>query len=568
MSLYKLSARGNTTFFYFLGIIAVEWLLLINPYSHNPDQHHDGIMFPVAVGFRDGFLPNRDIFTQYGPLTPVFQGIWLSITSPSILNLRIFTLLQTILISILLFYILQRKLSNFTSFLLVIAWALTGPVGLPWPNLFLTIFSLICILLISNFYRVVNYTRLSLFTCFSLSGFILTLGILVRVQNIVSLILFAVTLFYFARRGKTWVKFKFFMLGTLFGWLTILATMGAYGLLVPYYEQIIRWGFQVSKALTPKLSLALVADRSWIFSLALFSIAVVFLTAQTLKNYSMVKGMQYLIFVGLVGLFWSVFSLSQNSPQGKQTLRNPDVLLWIFANKALFAFLYISLTLSIALFFHQILEVVLKLRRKNFFTEESTLISSVYVSGLITLYPILDNYHIWFMLPLALAFIIQISNFLNLKVLTFRAINIFVSALIISLFIHNLTNPPTSPYSFSSKILKGMTSSFESAPSLDATLLVLEKVPREEKLVFDCPDGIYAAANGHYMATSEDFVNWRVKELSIDPARKIFVCYVDDEKIREFELSGFDVEAKIPWEWEGAPTNEEIFNVLFKKSSG
>ena len=55
------------------------------------DLHHDGIMFKAAVDVAAGKIPFREIFCQYGILTPILQGAFIKIFGAELLVLKLLT---------------------------------------------------------------------------------------------------------------------------------------------------------------------------------------------------------------------------------------------------------------------------------------------------------------------------------------------------------------------------------------------------------------------------------------------------------------------------------------------
>ena len=51
----------------------------------DPDPHHDGYQFAVAVVIAEGGRPHVDVFDQYGPLTGELFGWILRVTEPTLL---------------------------------------------------------------------------------------------------------------------------------------------------------------------------------------------------------------------------------------------------------------------------------------------------------------------------------------------------------------------------------------------------------------------------------------------------------------------------------------------------
>jgi len=57
------------------------------------DSHHDGFMVVAAIAVRDGNIIHRDVFTLYGPLTPLLHASWLIAPIGPVLALRLGTCL-------------------------------------------------------------------------------------------------------------------------------------------------------------------------------------------------------------------------------------------------------------------------------------------------------------------------------------------------------------------------------------------------------------------------------------------------------------------------------------------
>lgn len=59
-------------------IIGLAFFLVQIPFARFAfDSHHDGYMLAAAIGVRDGGVIHRDVFTLYGPVTPLVQATWL-----------------------------------------------------------------------------------------------------------------------------------------------------------------------------------------------------------------------------------------------------------------------------------------------------------------------------------------------------------------------------------------------------------------------------------------------------------------------------------------------------------
>jgi hypothetical protein len=88
--------------------------------------------------------------------------------------------------------------------------------------------------------------------------------------------------------------------------------------------------------------------------------------------------------------------------------------------------------------------------------------------------------------------------------------------------------------------MKGMLGNQRQVLEVDATIRMLTSFSSSRSTRFDCQDGLYAAANGHYLSVDNHFVNWGPidSNKSIRP-RFIFTCYANTAKITLIEKSGW-----------------------------
>ena len=111
---------GTRTALIPLALFALEFLYFAYIHSWEVDPHHDGIMYTAAVGVYEGKIPHRDFFAQYGPVTPMIQGIWFRITEPTLFNLKLLASFALALIGTLLYVAIKSRLSAITIFFIII----------------------------------------------------------------------------------------------------------------------------------------------------------------------------------------------------------------------------------------------------------------------------------------------------------------------------------------------------------------------------------------------------------------------------------------------------------------
>jgi len=73
------------------------------------DPHHDGIVFTTARGISNGLTVNKDVFTQYGPISAWVQGLALRMFGDNLLTLRM-TAMVALALAAGLFYASWRTL--------------------------------------------------------------------------------------------------------------------------------------------------------------------------------------------------------------------------------------------------------------------------------------------------------------------------------------------------------------------------------------------------------------------------------------------------------------------------
>jgi 4-amino-4-deoxy-L-arabinose transferase-like glycosyltransferase len=120
----------------------------------DPDPHHDGLQIATAIGVGSGRAIHQSVFSQYGPITAWLQGSWVWVTSPTLLNIRVLTALQVVLIGALMCRVfLQLRVERMIAIGVPIGWLLACPVWatgigssfFPWSSITYGLFLLLSI---------------------------------------------------------------------------------------------------------------------------------------------------------------------------------------------------------------------------------------------------------------------------------------------------------------------------------------------------------------------------------------------------------------------------------------
>lgn len=95
----------------------------VDPFAFiDVDPQHDGLMFKVAFDLYHGAVPFRDTFSQYGLLTSLLHASLLYIFEPTLLVLRLMTVLLYSVTAPLMWMLCRLVLSRLMSVLAVLLW--------------------------------------------------------------------------------------------------------------------------------------------------------------------------------------------------------------------------------------------------------------------------------------------------------------------------------------------------------------------------------------------------------------------------------------------------------------
>jgi hypothetical protein len=537
----------------YLAILFTQFPILSRIYSWEPDQHHDGVMFAAAVAVSQGDLPNRDTFAQYGPVTPLVQGVWLFLTSPTVLSMRRLSVIFVIIISVLMYHLLKKVVGRSLAVLLNAAWVLTGPFGLPWSSLITTALSLALIALISSTTPPTQSTRKQTVNL-SIAGVICAIGIFTRIHFVV----IALSVFLFLRlRTDLHNKFRlnYFEISFLVSLFSIVFTMSYFKLLNPYIEQCIIWAFG-KYSTAPELSKSLLIDFLWIPIVASVFLTMLSWIGISRKSKPFIVRTLPLVLILFVALT-SVLT-SRLSRTGEQTLRNPRILLIDGSQKLLYGVGYSAITLLV------ILVIYFFIKQKKSLKKYPPAVW-IAVAAMAQLYPFFDPHHVWFISPVV---IVAVVTLVDLCKFSFQdsvqlGLRPLLSIIVVALLAQLSLNASQTRYHYSSPQMLGMASIWRSADEIDRTLLALNRLAIPKSVQFECADGLFAVANGRYLASSPMFVTWGPSIEATTKSKQLFVCYLDDEKIGIYLNSGYKIVFKEKWQPLTSPVDRNYWNVLF-----
>ncbi len=533
-----------------------EFLYLAYIHTWEVDAHHDGIMYTAAVGVYEAKIPNRDFFAQYGPISPILQGLWFRVTEPTLWSLKLLTSIGLALIGLLIYIGVKRRFSRMTASLLSICWVLTGPFGLPWSSVFSTIFILSSLLIMESIVSSDKEKNFGIAT-FTI-GSLLAISTYTRIHSIV--VFFAIILGFIIIKNRIKYFRLIIMLTTgfisTFSVLTIL--LAGNKAFTPYLDQCILWASSAYGG-GPQISLSYFMNLAWIPIFGIFNLLIIW---QIFKSRTLKSVRTYLTVFMIIGVYFLLFISSQLSRSEPQTLRNPRILAVIGGEKSHFAFNFTIISFFLILIVLGLINLK-KARSEKGGIGNSTIYFLIALATSTQLYPYTDEYHIAFVAPVILvacAFIVP-EEFRERQ--RESALQLWCLALIPTLVLTFIVNASVERIGFESKTLKGMHGSWITTKALDQTMRALEG--EEPGVKFNCADGIYAGAGGRYLAADEKFVTWGPPAKSISYFDREFVCHADDKVMDSYLELGWQVKFKVQYCPMTGCSEINYWNVLFER---
>ena len=168
-------------------LLILVWAFFYLPAHFDPEPYHDGSQFPAALGVSNGLVVHSEVFSAYGFMTAWLQGIAVEVLGPTLLSIRIFTVVAILVAALLLYQLFSIVLRRpWVSLLATSAWIVMWPgisvswgtPLLPWPSLVYLDFQLACVILILTSYRRTRLRRTALF----LAGAFASMALLTRIN--------------------------------------------------------------------------------------------------------------------------------------------------------------------------------------------------------------------------------------------------------------------------------------------------------------------------------------------------------------------------------------------------
>jgi hypothetical protein len=518
----------------------------------DPNTHHDGFMYAGAIAERNGLLPNRDFFAQYGPLTPELQGFWLKLFSPTLLSLRVMTAILLSIIGTLVYVHLRKYLPTTTALLLTFGWALSSPrllpTDLPWSSVITTLLILICIYLIPMALK--SDRRVNYLVSFII-GVIIAVSGFARIHAWLAMPALLITVLFMRRKSMKFALYLSF--GTIFGLVASLLYLRFSGIYADWFTQCVDFAFHAYAGIKPDIKAEIVNLLTPLFFIYFSVIFLTYLRFMSRKR-NRLNHILLLLGIFLVTIFVSRISIGVKS----KTFRNP-IFMAIYQSENLH-----YLIDNLAIFAVVALVSLVCLKKITNYSVDEVLILMVAFATLSQLYPSPDALHVWWIAPVCLVAVAPFAGAQLKRIGGPEAIqnaNLIFCTLVVSLFVILIINANTPRESYTNSVLKGMEG--QNVQVVDRTMNGLQKFGLPGGIDFECSDGIYAVSGFKYLSASQDFVLWRPGQFAVSrtPANQIFYCGVSNVETLLSQNPSYQVIFKI------GPDRDGSFNLLLQKIS-
>ena len=532
-------------------ITITNLIFFVNISRLDPDPHHDGVMFTAALASALGKVPNREFFAQYGPLTPVLQGMWLHLTSPTLFNLRLLHAIILTISALLMFLIISKRTRVDIAMVTTLIWTFSNPLLLtailPWST---NITTFLTLLIIYSYEKLVKFPRLIAFSW----GLVFVLGFLVRIHFAVTAVF--ILIFLWKKRLRYKVTLKWLFIGILSGVSITSAIFSLYGIWYDFIYQCFIWPAQF----------AVEVKRSWreYFSFKFIFYGFFILGTSLFLNYmSKKKSLNQAIKI-IFGIILTVIFIDASSAYKINNLPIGGITTDILHNlKIIRESMIIGPLLSLPVLFGSIF---IWFRKRKNIAEDDFIDFTVIVTILafLYLYPVPDSIHLWWVAPIIISGIflmLSSTGELGTKLISNLKISLMIPILIGSIMLQfNYLQIPREQYK--SKTLVGMLGKPTQVQWLDATMLNLEKYAHDGGVEFRCADGIYASAGGKFLSNNKFFTDLgfsQLKKTSKIEGNSVFYCGISSS------VSDLDENGKLSLIFQQRIGDSEYFNLLFKK---
>jgi len=461
----------------------------------DPEIHHDGIILPAAIAASEGLVPNRDFFTQYGPIGTIIQGFWIDLTSPTLYSLRILSAILITLSTLLTIKLTKDfwglSLSSLVVCTSAIAYPTVLPAMIPWPTLITTNLILICLIIVK---RLEAESSLSNYISFLLIGIILGIGFYIRLHMFAIFVLLCLTLMITSKLRKE-------LFALILGFSTIAGSVTIYQIVNSSFDDFINQcilfplgnygGLSKGKASIVDICLFGMFLLYFLFSLSYFRFAK---TMEKTRKFTKEEFIFFSIFfVGISSIIYFLGNQANELPVSERSFLNPVYLsLWILEHSR-----FLIGYSAIGFVFIYTLKVLITRMRP---TLNDSLLLAIGLGTITQLYPSPDQLHVWWITPVAIVCAAHLSQLRMGR----SAYPVLIGLLVMQLLnVYNTLS--VERFAYKAKVYEGMIGTEK---LIDESAEIAGKELIRGRSYFHCNHGIYAAPSGEYLAATHDFVDW------------------------------------------------------------
>jgi hypothetical protein len=536
----------------------------------DPEPQHSGFVYAQSIAVSNGLIPNRNFLSPYGVIGPILNGAWIKLIGDSLFGLLFFYGLLTIVIGYLIQRICSRYVGRSLAVLLNLTWVITLATTMPWPSIISTLLCLFSLtVLLENREKLQSFSNSS--SLFLIPVIIaLQLASLTRIHLI--LVPAAISLFLLIYRESLNGKIiRYWFLGNLLSGSLFILILHLSGALPGYIEQVIVW--PLTEFAHPRFNISWWFSFIWFPLFFLLLLSMIFMGLKIISLDKNILTMSYLTLV--TSIFYTSYYFSQKSFRDVNinTLRNLSGLIKNTSVNSQFIVGYCAgMFFVVGLCINLVLLVKNRFwRLKECLSLENFLMILMGISGLMQLYPLRDNVHLWFISPLL---IVPSIYYFKLLVTNIRSISsilvlilscfVFVQCVAINRFL-DMDRVPLKSYE-----LRGMVGRADFHLDVDKTMQQIDTRISGRVLRNNCVDSLYSIGRGKYLSIDGNFAansfgNFvqrvpRVDTIETSP-KFVFECRVTNSQIENFRQKGLIVVFKQPLTL-GVGSTDVIYNVL------
>jgi len=521
-----------------LGLVV---FLLTAPFD--PDPHHDGFQFAVATGIADGFYLYRDVFDQYGPVTAWLQGLELHLFGGQLLVLRVGNALVLAVTAGLLAVLLRRHIqSTVLAVAVASTWVMASPdwsvyPGLfsawPWPSAVLGLVTLVCLLSLE---RGLRGQKKWLFAAgFAAAVALFTRwpqGVLIILVSILILLVFRDSCGSRSRSITSWlaglISFTMAAGGYLFYqgsfadmvFQTVIEPMSIYSLGSDLNFVVLYYGYgSVAAAVVIGSAFVFISTTSQDGLRSRVTVARLSLFVISGAMFLCLVGALLFVGFGSLGLASTPFDPVLKDYQGAIDVLAMSPLLLAAALTPLFFLIFIA---------RKVIRRV-QLRGYPELAPPRMVLACFALLSLAQLYPIADVYHLWWAVPIPLAYVVTAAfgQFGRLRALSGPVFAVALIPFLVLGFIRFDRELALPRSEINNSALAGMYVSVDRLSAVDGVTQVLSSY-RGNQVDYYCRDGLVSAWFGRFQSSTPAFVDWAwLKSAPVMRAQVSVICAAD-----------------------------------------